>query len=452
MPTESGKPLIAISYSHADEPEHPAEGEVRWLSFVTDYLRPAIKSGAVELWLDRHMPGGEDWRPEIERKLRACDVFILLVSRHSLSSDYVVDREIPIIRERQRQGERVHFYPILLTPTPKAGLDLVRDKNFRPRDGKPLSAYPLHEREGHMSEAADEIEKIAAKVVSRAKAAPHAAPSAGSGARLISPPEPLEDKESLERWLSGQSREVAFVVAARAALRVAPCAVWMSPDRLGSAARSRFASLTAAIFRAAAVARVAGKYPTRVDMLSRVAASAASEAATYDAKSFYLDNESRSTASLLAPFLGAATAASLAAFAVATPDRAASDAAFAFSQAAHVAEFAVAAMKGVDAPMWDELDADLDAIAQTGAAAASDRPLWSDRQPDWASQAWSRLQNHLPRGDHWEVWTQWYEERLRGGSRGEAYELAFADVPSEFWQKGPGVANAWIKVLLPVER
>jgi hypothetical protein len=43
MPTESGKPLIVISYAHADEPEHPAEGEVKWLSFVTGYLRPAIK-------------------------------------------------------------------------------------------------------------------------------------------------------------------------------------------------------------------------------------------------------------------------------------------------------------------------------------------------------------------------------------------------------------------------
>ncbi len=94
MPTESGKPLIVISYAHADEPERPAEGEVKWLSFVTGYLRPAIKHGAVDLWLDRLMPGGADWEREIAQKLAACDIFILLVSRHSLSSDYVVDKEI----------------------------------------------------------------------------------------------------------------------------------------------------------------------------------------------------------------------------------------------------------------------------------------------------------------------------------------------------------------------
>src|SRR5580658_6257958 len=152
MPTEPRKPLIVISYAHEDEPEKLAEGEIKWLSFVTGYLRPAIKHGAVDLWLDRLMPGGTDWEREIEQKLRACDIFILLISRHSLSSDYVVDKEIALIRERQAKGDAVHFYPLVLTPTPKIALDVVRDKNLRPRDGKPFSEFSRHERERHMSE------------------------------------------------------------------------------------------------------------------------------------------------------------------------------------------------------------------------------------------------------------------------------------------------------------
>lgn len=113
------KPLIVISYAHADEPEKPAEGEVTWLSFVTGYLRPAIKHGAVDLWIDRLMPGGVDWEQEIAQKLRACDIFVLLVSRHSLWSDCVVDREIAIMRERRPKGAEVHLYPLVLTPAPK---------------------------------------------------------------------------------------------------------------------------------------------------------------------------------------------------------------------------------------------------------------------------------------------------------------------------------------------
>jgi hypothetical protein len=167
MPTEPKKPLIVISYSHEDEPARPAEGEVKWLSFVTGYLRPAIKHGAVDIWIDRLMPGGADWEREIDQKIRACDIFILLVSRHSLSSDYVVDKEIAIVRERQAKAEAVHFYPLVLTPTPKIALDLVRDKNLRPRDGKPLSDYSINERYRHMSDAADEIAEIATGVAKK---------------------------------------------------------------------------------------------------------------------------------------------------------------------------------------------------------------------------------------------------------------------------------------------
>jgi hypothetical protein len=61
----------------------------------------------------------------------------------------------------------VHFYPLVLTPTPKIALDLVRDKNLRPRDGKPLSDYSINERYRHMSDAADEIAEIATGVAKK---------------------------------------------------------------------------------------------------------------------------------------------------------------------------------------------------------------------------------------------------------------------------------------------
>src|SRR5271165_605436 len=166
MPTEPYKPRIFISYAYADEPENPGEGETKWLSFVTGYLRPAIKDGAAEIWIDRLTRGG-GWNPEIERKLRACDLFILLVSPHSLSSDYVVDREIAIIRKRQAKGEDVHFYPLLLTPTPKIALDKARDENLRPRDGKPFSDYSINDRYKHMADTALEISEITREIASR---------------------------------------------------------------------------------------------------------------------------------------------------------------------------------------------------------------------------------------------------------------------------------------------
>jgi hypothetical protein len=176
MANGSTKPVIFISYSHRDEPEKPADGEEKWLTFVQDYLGPAVKNGVFDLWVDRHMPGGTKWDAEIENKLCACDVFILLVSAHSMSSNYIVDKEIAIIRERQANRENVHFYPILLTPTPKAGLDKVNDKNLRPRDAKPLSGYSPHDRKQHMTDAANEIADIVEEIAKKKAAAAQSKP------------------------------------------------------------------------------------------------------------------------------------------------------------------------------------------------------------------------------------------------------------------------------------
>src|ERR1044071_336706 len=118
MPSAPGMPVIFISYSHKDEPAQPQPGEVRWLSEIQSYLSPALKHGfsaTYELWDDRQIAGGKKWRAEIEAKLAACTVCILLLSRHSLDSDFVIKVEVETIQERQRHGENVLLFPIVLS-------------------------------------------------------------------------------------------------------------------------------------------------------------------------------------------------------------------------------------------------------------------------------------------------------------------------------------------------
>lgn len=475
MPTKPEKPLIVISYAHADEPEHPAECEVKWLSFVTGYLRPAIKHGAVDLWLDRMMPGGSHVDPEIERKLRACDIFLLLVSRHSLSSDYVVDKEIAIIRERQARGEAVHFYPLVLTPTPRIALDLVRDKNLRPRDGKPFSDYSLNERYRHMAEAADEIAEIAAKIRPRVTR-PNTAATTDPGATRLEQPEEIgfsdpkpeiDDKDSLESWLKGQSHEVALTIAARATLRTPLVRNWfVSP---------------LAIFRAAAVARLAGKYPARAKEL-RAAASAAYHAANGYAQPRQAGEDRDAVREAFA-------AAALTASAVAKhASQAASIAASAVESAANATRLvggahwykvfndALVSPKAPDHPsaaeayakreadaytaavnfsersnFWHEIRADVSALLEAASDWVADLPLWSAVPPDWARKSPVPLKFGLRADDEQDVWIDWYNDRLRGGSRGEAYELVFASAPINVWEKGQAAVSAWIRSHLPKE-
>ena len=172
----SAKPLIFISYAHLDEPDKPRGEEIQWLRFVMKFLRPAVKSGEFAVWDDRVMPGGTKWNPEIELNLRASDIFVLLVSANSMASNYIVDKELEIACECEAKGEVV-IYPLLVEPTPKAGLDRVRDFNLRPRDAKPFQSYSLAERNQHMSDAADEIAAIAAEIAARKEAAAPSKPT-----------------------------------------------------------------------------------------------------------------------------------------------------------------------------------------------------------------------------------------------------------------------------------
>jgi hypothetical protein len=91
-----------------------------------------------------------------------------------MGSGYV-DKEIAIIRERQSKGENVWFYPLLLTYTPAAGLEKVKDKNLRPRNMEPFSAHCHSDQCKYMAEAADEIAEIVDAIAKRKTARPEIA-------------------------------------------------------------------------------------------------------------------------------------------------------------------------------------------------------------------------------------------------------------------------------------
>jgi hypothetical protein len=168
----TGKPIVFVSYAHKDEPEKPGPEGFAWLSFVLEYLNVGKRAGAFDLWVDTQMMGSANWRADIKAKLGVCDIFILLVSARSMASDFILDEELPVIRERDAKGEAVHIYPVLLTPTPILGLDNVRDKNIRPRDAQPLSKFSMeHDRPQKMSDIADEIAKLAGQISAGARPA-----------------------------------------------------------------------------------------------------------------------------------------------------------------------------------------------------------------------------------------------------------------------------------------
>ncbi len=252
----------------------------------------------------------------------------------------------------------------------------------------------------------------------------------------------ISDQASLQAWLREQGREVVIAMAARTALRVAPLAAREWPSTHGN---SEFESLMGIIFRAIALAWVASRYPSRANELAAAAnrvGNAVHAFASSDLGSVALTT---TTAAAVAATAVADTARAAIALADDNPSVAESiTAALVGSVAASTAFAAAAVARG-----WEQVRADVAALDRLDPHEVADLPLWSRDIPDWARDAWSSLRTSLPVPHNWQVWIDWYEERLRGGSRGEAYERVFASVPEDVWDKGPSAANAWIKAHLP---
>jgi hypothetical protein len=98
---------------------------------------------------------------------------------------------------------------------------------------------------------------------------------------------------------------------------------------------------------------------------------------------------------------------------------------------------------------WEQIRIDIGSLRGPSMSKTADRPLWSSGAPGWATHAWTELKTALPKGEDWDVWIDWYEQRLRGEAHGEDYDRVFASVPQEEWDKGPRAANALIKAHLP---
>ncbi len=233
----------------------------------------------------------------------------------------------------------------------------------------------------------------------------------------------LKDSLGLEAWLKNQPREVVRALSSRAALRVLPLiagALQGKPQRLPF-----YGELTAAVFRAVATARAAGKYPAYVDEAAVSAAtSAVAEFAAGLAIFRFGDADERIAGAV------ALTAS-------------AADTTRAAGAAVDAAQALPAADRGA---VWIATRRDALSIASGAAAEAlADAPLWLGAPPRWAADVWEDFCAALPTGQSWEVWIGWYEDRLAGSVRAEADELAFASVPEALWRLSAAAANQSIK-------
>ncbi len=76
-------------------------------------------------------------------------------------------------------------------------------------------------------------------------------------------------------------------------------------------------------------------------------------------------------------------------------------------------------------------------------------PLWDENNiPPNFSAKWEVLKSKLiSSGEDWEVWTNWYEDRLAGNPANPVLDVARVTLPEPMWEEGAATVNAEIKNL-----
>lgn len=97
---------IFISYAHADEGLRQE---------LDKHLASLKHQGIVEVWHDRRISAGQNWKDEIDRNLESADIVLLLISSDFIASDYCYKKEMHEALRRHEAGEAV-VIPVILRP------------------------------------------------------------------------------------------------------------------------------------------------------------------------------------------------------------------------------------------------------------------------------------------------------------------------------------------------
>ncbi len=109
MPDGKPEMKVFISYAHAHDDYYKAFYD-NFKSYTKNL--PFVR---LNIFTDERIALGSDWHKKIQQEAAACDVAILLVSDHFMTSDYIKEHEVTVLIERiQAEGVLVvpiYFYP-----------------------------------------------------------------------------------------------------------------------------------------------------------------------------------------------------------------------------------------------------------------------------------------------------------------------------------------------------
>src|SRR6478736_6633098 len=94
---EVSMPMVEIFFSYAHEDEN----------LMNDVRRQLViheRNGRILKWHDRQIPPGNEWRNEIDWRLKEAQIILLFVSPHFIESRYCYETEGKAALRRHKDG------------------------------------------------------------------------------------------------------------------------------------------------------------------------------------------------------------------------------------------------------------------------------------------------------------------------------------------------------------
>lgn len=152
---------VFVSYSHKD---------TRWLERLRIHMKPIEREGIIDLWDDKKIAAGIQWKGAILEALQTSKVAVLLISADFLASDFIAEHELPTLLTQAALGGTV-ILPIIVSPCLFSTTALSAFQSINSPD-TPLSSLQVSKQEQIFVNLAKTIIQHLAHVGTKQKSKP----------------------------------------------------------------------------------------------------------------------------------------------------------------------------------------------------------------------------------------------------------------------------------------
>jgi len=153
---ESRQPVrLFISYSHKDE---------NFRNELQSHLKLLHRLGIIDVWDDRRIDAGDEWKKKIDENLERADIILLLVSENFIASDYCYEIEMKCALERHERGE-AHVIPVIVRDDLNWTHASFAKLQALPKDGLAVTKWP--DKDSAWRNVAEGIERVVEEIRKR---------------------------------------------------------------------------------------------------------------------------------------------------------------------------------------------------------------------------------------------------------------------------------------------